>query len=200
VPLAIQNFLQQTIQCELVILDDGQDSIADLTPADARVEIYPDDATPDCGRKTQSVRAGQPGQPHHALDDDDWVAPYRIRYQVEALLRERAEVCGLRQMLFHDLSTSKTWLYTYPPNLRAWLIGGSLLYTRKFLAEVAFSGRSGWRRRAILVEPEHWKVACFRTTVFYVAMIHPANTSPKYALIPIGPAGGRSTVHHGRVI
>jgi hypothetical protein len=39
VPLAIQNFLQQDYpNRELVILDDGQDSVADLSPPDSRVK------------------------------------------------------------------------------------------------------------------------------------------------------------------
>jgi hypothetical protein len=113
------------------------------------------------------------------LDDDDWMAPHRIRHQVEALLRDGAEVCGLRRMLFYELATGNTWLYDYPPNQRPWLAGGSLLYTRDFWRRAPFPDiqvgedtRFVWSRRldrAVVLPDYH----------FYVAMIHPGNTSPK---------------------
>jgi glycosyltransferase involved in cell wall biosynthesis len=185
VPLAIQNFLQQDYpNRELVILDDGQDSIADLAPADARVKYIRTTQRQTVGAKrNQCVQASQGNLIMH-WDDDDWVAPYRIRYQVEALLRERAEVCGLQQMLFHDLSTSKTWLYTYPPNLRAWLIGGSLLYTRNFWQRSPFPGVQVGEDARFLWNQNNWKVAVLPDYRFYLAMIHPANTSPKMCTDP----------------
>jgi len=61
VPLAIQNFLQQDYpNRELVILDDGQDSIADLTPADARVKYIRTTQRQTVGAKrNQCVQASQ---------------------------------------------------------------------------------------------------------------------------------------------
>ncbi|HXA86000.1 MAG TPA: glycosyltransferase, partial [Candidatus Dormibacteraeota bacterium] len=87
-PLAIQNFLQQDYpNRELVILDDGQDSIADLAPADPRVKYIRTTQRQTVGAKrNQCVQASQGNLIMH-WDDDDWVAPYRIRYQVESLLR-----------------------------------------------------------------------------------------------------------------
>ncbi|MGZ4840760.1 MAG: glycosyltransferase [Candidatus Angelobacter sp.] len=185
VPLAIQNFLQQDYpNRELVILDDGHDSIADLVPADTRVRYIRTTQRQTVGAKrNQCVKASQGNLIMH-WDDDDWVAPHRIRYQVEALLREGAEVCGLRQMLFHDLGTSKTWLYTYPPNQRAWLLGGSLLYTRNFWQRSPFPGVQVGEDARFLWNQNNWKVAVLPDYRFYVAMIHPANTSPKLCSDP----------------
>ena len=180
VPLAIQNFLQQDYpNRELVILDDGKDSVADLSPADPRVKYMRSTHRQTVGAKrNQCIRASQGDLIVH-WDDDDWVAPHRIRYQVEAMLREGAEVCGLRQMLFHDLSTSQTWLYTYPPNLRTWLVGGSLLYTRSFWQRSPFPDVQVGEDSRFLWKQTHGKLAVLPDYRFYVAMIHPENTSPK---------------------
>ena len=185
VPLAIQNFLQQDYpNRELVILDDGKDSIADLLPSDGRVKYIRMAQRQTVGAKrNQCIRTGQGDLIVH-WDDDDWVAPHRIRYQVEVMLREGAEVCGLRQMLFHDLSTSKTWLYTYPPNLRTWLVGGSLLYTRSFWQRSPFPDVQVGEDSRFLWKQTHGKLAVLPDYRFYVAMIHSANTSPKICSDP----------------
>jgi len=185
VPLAIQNFLQQDYpNRELVILDDGKDSIVDLLPADGRVKYIRMAQRQNVGAKrNQCIRASQGDLIVH-WDDDDWVASHRIRYQVEAMLREGAEVCGLRQMLFHDLSTSKTWLYTYPPNLRTWLVGGSLLYTRSFWQRSPFPDVQVGEDSRFLWKQTHGKLAVLPDYRFYVAMIHSANTSPKICSDP----------------
>ena len=180
VPLAIQNFLQQDYpNRELVILDDGQDSVADLSPADARVRYMRTSQRQTVGAKrNQCVRASQGDLIMH-WDDDDWAAPHRIRYQVAEMLREGTEVCGLRQMLFHELASGKTWLYSYPPNLRMWVAGGSMLYTKNFWQRSPFPDVQVGEDSRFL-----WKQTRGRLTVlddyhFYVAMIHQQNTSPK---------------------
>jgi glycosyltransferase involved in cell wall biosynthesis len=185
VPLAIQNFLQQDYpNRELVILDDGKDSVADLLPPDERVKYTRMPHRQTVGAKrNQCIRASQGDLIVH-WDDDDWVAPHRIRYQVEAMQREGAEVCGLRQMLFHDLSTSKTWLYTYPPNLRTWLVGGSLLYTRSFWQRSPFPDVQVGEDSRFLWKQTHGKLAVLPDYRFYIAMIHSSNTSPKICSDP----------------
>lgn len=180
VPLAIQNFLQQDYpNRELVILDDGQDSVADLSPADPRVKYIRTAQRQTVGAKrNQCVRSSQGDLIMH-WDDDDWAAPHRIRYQVAEMVREGTQVCGLRQMLFHELASGRTWLYSYPPNLRTWVAGGSMLYTRNFWQRSPFPDVQVGEDSRFL-----WKQTRERLTVlgdyhFYVAMIHPENTSPK---------------------
>lgn len=180
VPLAIQNFLQQDYpNRELVILDDGHDSVADLSPADPCVKYIRSPHRQTVGAKrNQCVRACQGDLIMH-WDDDDWVAPHRIRYQVEGMLREGADICGLRQMLFHELATGKTWLYTYPPNLRMWVVGGSMLYTRNFWQRSPFPDVQVGEDSRFLWKQPHGKLTVLPDYRFYVAMIHPENTSPK---------------------
>jgi glycosyltransferase involved in cell wall biosynthesis len=179
-PQAILNFLAQDYAGkELIILDDGTDSIADLVPNDERIRYLRSDQKQSLGAKrNECVKLSRGGLIMH-WDDDDWSAPHRIRYQVDAMLGGRAALSGLRQMLFYDPAGAQTWLYSYPANQRLWLAGGSLLYTREFWQRAPFpdiqvgeDARFVWsqRKAAVAVLPE------FR---FYVAMIHSSNTSPK---------------------
>jgi glycosyltransferase involved in cell wall biosynthesis len=183
-----RRFVPQAIRCfraqdypdkELVILDDGADSVADLVPDDPQVRYVRLATKLGLGAKRNECVRVSRGHLIMHWDDDDWMAPYRISYQVDALLREGGELCGLRDMLFHDRETSRTWLYNYPAHQRLWLAGGSLLYTRDFWQRAPFPNiqvgedtRFVWGQRTarLVVLPDYR---------FYVAMIHASNTSPK---------------------
>ncbi|HEX6730167.1 MAG TPA: glycosyltransferase family 2 protein, partial [Pyrinomonadaceae bacterium] len=133
VPQGIKYFRSQDYKNkELVIVDDGVESVADLVPDDPQIRYIRLHGKRSLGAKrNECVEACRSDLIMH-WDDDDWMAPYRISYQVEALLREDAEVCGLQRMLFYDIDRNEVWLYQYPDNQCPWLAGGSLLYTRDF--------------------------------------------------------------------
>jgi hypothetical protein len=180
VPLAIENFLQQDYPSkELIILDDGQDTVAGVVPSDPRVHYMRLSQKQTLGAKRNQCVQASHGDLIMHWDDDDWSAPHRIRYQVEALFQEKAEVCGLREMLFYDLSTSQTWLYSYPAGQKAWLAGGSLLYTRNFWQRAPFPNVQVGEDARFIWSQNHPKLAVLPDYRFYVAMIHPNNTSPK---------------------
>jgi glycosyltransferase involved in cell wall biosynthesis len=180
VALAIRCFQTQDYQNkELVILDDGAESIADLIPPDPQIRYRRVPRFATLGDKRNECVIASRGDLIMHWDDDDWMAPHRISYQVHALLRERAEVCGLQRMLFCKQDTGEVWLYEYPDNQRPWLAGGSLLYTRDFWRrspfpsiQVASDTRFVWDRqmKRRIALPDY---------TFYVAMIHAGNTSPK---------------------
>lgn len=180
VPQAIRCFQSQDyLSKELVIVDDGADCVADLVPEDPQIRYIRLSGSRVLGAKrNECVEACRSDLIMH-WDDDDWMAPHRISYQVAALLREDAEICGLQQMLFYHLDSDEVWLYQYPDNQCPWLAGGSLLYTRDFwrrspfpTIQVASDTRFVWDR------PMDRRVALgdYR---FYVAMAHETNTSPK---------------------
>jgi glycosyltransferase involved in cell wall biosynthesis len=181
VPQAIRYFLRQNYpNKELVILDDGSESVADLVPADPQVRYIRLSGSRTLGAKRNACVEASQGDLIMHWDDDDWMASHRIAYQVEALLQAGAEVCGLRCMLFYELETDRGWLYTYPTNQRPWLAGGSLLYTRYFWRRSPFPNiQIGSDTRFMWSQRLHRSVALPDYT-FYVAMIHPSNTSPKH--------------------
>jgi hypothetical protein len=180
VPQAIEYFRRQDYpRKELLILDDGHDSIQDLVPPAADIHYH---RIP--GRRTLGSKRNQACQLAHGelllhWDDDDWMAPDRIRRQTEALLHADADLCGLRKLLFFDVQRGTPWLYEYPARQRTWLAGGTLLYRRSFWqsnpfpdVQVGEDTRFVWSQRRV-------RVAELDALDLYLALIHSTNTSPK---------------------
>jgi glycosyltransferase involved in cell wall biosynthesis len=189
VPQAVRSFLTQDYpNKELLVLDDGKDAVTDLMPSDSRIRYVRSDKKQALGAKRNECVKASYGDLIIHWDDDDWTAPHRIRYQVEALLNEQAEVCGLRQMLFHDLKTGTTWLYQYPAGQRLWLAGGSLLYTREFWKRNPFANIQVGEDTRFVWSQTRPRLVVLTDYRFYVAMIHASNTSPK---APGGPYWSR---------
>jgi glycosyltransferase involved in cell wall biosynthesis len=185
VPQAIRYFQSQDYaNRELIIVDDGNESVADLVADDPRVRYVRLTGRRSLGAKRNECVEAARGDLIMHWDDDDWMASHRITYQVEALLAAGAEVCGLERMLFYHVEKDEVWLYQYPDRQCPWLAGGSLLYTREFWRrspfpniQVASDTRFVWDR------PMDRRVA-LSDHQFYVAMIHASNTSPKVFASP----------------
>jgi glycosyltransferase involved in cell wall biosynthesis/2-polyprenyl-3-methyl-5-hydroxy-6-metoxy-1,4-benzoquinol methylase len=179
VPRAIRCFLAQDYpNKELVILDDGAESVADLIPDDPQIRYTRLTGTRTLGRKrNECVEASRSDLIMH-WDDDDWHAPHRIRVQVEALLAANAEVCSVTQMLYCDLETGEPWLYHYRGK-RSWLAGGTLLYTRDFWRRGPFPDIQVASDTRFIFDHSLERATIMSDYQFYVAMIHPTNTSRK---------------------
>lgn len=180
VPQAIRYFLRQDYpNKELLVVDDGPDPLAKVVPDDPQVRYIRLEGTRTLGIKRNLCVEAASGDLIMHWDDDDWTSSQRISYQMEALSRAGAEICGLTQMIFYELASGRAWLYQYPSGQRPWLAGNSLLYTREFWrrspfpdVQVASDTRFVWSQKM----DRSVAVADYR---FYVAMIHPENTSPK---------------------
>jgi len=180
VPHAIEYFLRQTYENrELIVVDDGTDAISDLVPDEPRIRYVRLPGKRMLGAKRNECVTVCRGDLIMHWDDDDWMAPHRIAYQVEALLQGGAEVCGTRQMLFYELAAGDTWLYDYPREGRPMLTGGSLLYRREFWQRSPFPNCQVGSDTRFIWSQKLNKAVCVPEHTFYVAMIHPGNTSPK---------------------
>jgi len=103
---AISYFLRQDYEAkELIVLDDGDDSVADLIPSDPRIHYVRLPQRLTLGAKRNRCVELAHGDLIMHWDDDDWHAPQRITLQYEALRAANAEICGLRQMLFFEPAT-----------------------------------------------------------------------------------------------
>jgi hypothetical protein len=177
---AVEYYLRQDYEhSELVVVDDGDDAVADLMPRDGRVRYVRLDEKLLIGAKRNRACEEARGDIIAHWDDDDWSAPHRLRYQIGELLRSGAQVCGINRLLFYDVRDGRGWQYNYPASQRLWLSGSSLCYRREFWASNRFASvdvgedaRFVWAGR-----PEQMHVLPDET--FHVGIIHDGNVSPK---------------------
>src|SRR4051794_21540808 len=83
VPQAIRCFLAQDYSHkELVILDDGTDSVADLVPQHPEIRYLRKTIRQRIGPKRNQACDAARGEIIVHWDDDDWSAPWRLSYQL----------------------------------------------------------------------------------------------------------------------
>jgi glycosyltransferase involved in cell wall biosynthesis len=180
VPRAIDYFLRQDYQPkELIIVDDGSDPIGDLLPADERIRYVRLSTTMTVGAKRNLACERARGEVIAHWDDDDWHASHRLRYQVEALLRSGADVCGLTTLLFYDVRTGRAWRYVYPVGQRFWLSGSTLCYRRAFWARHRFANINVGEDAQFIWSSRPTRTAVLSDPTFHVGIIHGHNTAPK---------------------
>jgi glycosyltransferase involved in cell wall biosynthesis len=115
---------------ELIIVDDGTDPVEDLASHDPTIRYLRLDARQTVGAKRNLACREARGEIILHWDDDDWMADWRISYQVRRLLESGAELCGLDRLDYCEPATGKAWEYVYPPGARRWVAGNTLCYRR----------------------------------------------------------------------
>ena len=180
VPQAIHCFLSQDWpEKELVIVDDGADVIRDLVPDDPRIRYFRQEQKQAVGAKRNFACRQARGEVIVHWDDDDWSAPWRLRYQVEQLLAVEADISGLDHVLFYAPGEAKAWEYLYPTGQRRWVYGASLCYTKAFWQAHPFPEvRVGEDTRFVWADARA-KIHVLEDPRFLVALIHRNNVSPK---------------------
>ncbi|MDA0165828.1 glycosyltransferase [Solirubrobacter ginsenosidimutans] len=189
VPLAIDCFLRQDhAQRELIVIDDGDDPVADLIPDHPRISYERVSRKLTLGAKRNLACRRAAGEVLVHWDDDDWSAPWRISYQLRDLREHHADIAGLRELYFLRPGEPRAWRYRYPERgERPWVAGGTLCFTREAWLrhpfpelDVGEDTRFVWTARGL-------RVHAHADHRFYVATVHPGNTSVKR------PAGRRWT-------
>ena len=135
---AIALFRRQTYpQRELIIIDDGEDSVADLIPDEAalRAEGAAIRYVRLDGRRTLGQKRNFGGEAAQGpiiahWDDTTWYAPWRLSYQLGALVQRAADGCGLDSLLQYDPAAGAVWLSARPPGPEPGLFGNTLCYRR----------------------------------------------------------------------
>ncbi|MGH2497396.1 MAG: glycosyltransferase [Ktedonobacteraceae bacterium] len=180
VPQAIAYFLRQDYSNrELIIIDDGSDPVDDLIPEDARICYTRLNAKAALGAKRNRACEQARGDIIAHWDDDDWQAPRRLSYQVEALLREGTDVCGIHNLLFYDMDAECAWRYVYPEHQRAWLSGSTLCYRRAFWDSNRFAAINVGEDARFVWNGRKERMTVLSDSTFHVGIIHRQNVSPK---------------------
>jgi glycosyltransferase involved in cell wall biosynthesis len=184
VPQAIRYFLRQDYpNRELLILDDGDERVADLVPNDARLRYVALPVRMILGAKRNRACELAAGEIIAHWDDDDWMAPHRLSYQVRTLREAGADLCGAPRQLYYDPVRDRAWLYEYRRGAsladRRYIAGNTLCYRKSFWRgnpfpeiQIGEDTRFLWSNQArnLIATPE---------SDYYVGLLHATNTSPK---------------------
>lgn len=180
VPQAVRCFLRQDYpNAELLILDDGVDSVEDCVPSSERVRYVRLGRKLSVGAKRNLACEMAGGTLIVHWDDDDWYPAWRVSAQVKALTESGADICGTSQLLYYEASGGRAWRYAYGGGRSPWVAGNTLAYRRSFWERHRFPDvRVGEDTRFV------WGAAAARVCdlaepSLCVATVHAANTSPK---------------------
>jgi glycosyltransferase involved in cell wall biosynthesis len=180
VPRAIAQFLAQDYSdCELLVVDDGGDRIADLVPDDPRVRYIALDRRLVLGAKRNFACEQARGELIVHWDDDDWSAPWRVRYQIEQLTARDVDVCGLDRVLFYDARNDLGWEYQYPRGAAPWVYGATLAYTKAFWRRNPFPPLAVGEDSRFIWANVPKRLLALEDRTFFVGAVHASNTSRK---------------------
>ena len=144
---ALACFASQTYRDrELVIVDDGNESVAGLVESWAQssgdaseVRYVRLDRRTTIGEKRNVACGVARGALIAHWDDDDWYGPNRLARQVDAMGQSRASICGLRSLLYVAAPEGAAARYEYPADRRAWVSGNTLCFRRRVWQERPFA-------------------------------------------------------------
>jgi glycosyltransferase involved in cell wall biosynthesis len=180
VPRAVAALLAQTHPAvELLVVDDGPESLAPLLPDDDRVRHLRLDRRRSIGAKRNLGCEAARGDVLANWDDDDWYAPWRLAYQLEQLTTGGADICGLAHLLYVDPVGGRAWRYRWPAAHRPWVHDAVLTFTRDFWRRNPFPDTSMGIDCRMLWTPRPKRILALSDERFYVGMVHGANTTPK---------------------
>jgi hypothetical protein len=180
VPGSIDRFLAQDYpQRELIVIDDGTDPVADLIPNDPRVRYVRIPNRMTIGAKRNLGCEIASGELFAHWDDDDWVASWRLRYEVEALLGSEADIVGLTTLLYYDPSSARAWRYAYRSTDRPWLHDPTFCLRRDVWEAEPFPDTNHGLDLRYIQTGRRKRIAALADHRFYVGTIHAGNTSRK---------------------
>jgi len=130
IPRALRCFKSQTYpNLELVVIDDGDDCIADLIAAqhDPRIRYDRQKERRNHGQKMNAACELAQGEICIVWDDDDFYAIDRVFRQITPLIAAPAyAVCGLANLYYYNKAKQQAWRYS--DQSREWI--GAIAFRR----------------------------------------------------------------------
>ena len=180
VPEAVRCFLRQDYpNLELVIVDDGTESVEPMLPGDPRLRLIRLAGKENVGAKRNLACGSANGEFVVHWDDDDWYPADRVRRQVAALGAGRTEICGTSTLFYHDATSGRAWRYRYLNGRHPWVAGNTLAYRKSWWTRHPFPEiQVGEDARFISTAPRE-AVCDLLAPDLCVARIHSGNTGCK---------------------
>lgn len=138
--VALQSYsLQDWPDKELVVIDDGSDSVGDLVKDWVPNAVYISIAEKQIiGTKRNLACEAARGELICHFDDDDWSAAGRIRDQVTRLLDSRKQMTGYHSITYWDGVRA----YRYVSPIPQYAIGATMCYRKSFWDTHRFPAKS----------------------------------------------------------
>jgi glycosyltransferase involved in cell wall biosynthesis len=185
IPAAIQRFIACDYpNAELIVLDDGDDAVADLVPEHPALRYVRIARQRSLGAKRNAACELAGGEIILHWDDDDWYAPHRISAQVNALRASRASLCGIDRVLFYDPRGPHAWEYHYPMGSAPWVAGATMCYRRDFWQAHPFPDVTIGEDNMFAAAARREEICVMPDNTFFVGLVHASNTSPKQVRDP----------------
>jgi glycosyltransferase involved in cell wall biosynthesis len=172
---AILYFLRQDYPArELIVLDDGDDAIEDLTRGDERIRYVRLPGRSTVGAKRNLGCRLAAGEFVAQWDDDDWMGYNRLSAQVSELTAADADVHVCRELLHYRVDVGDAWLLRPRWPDAPDLLPGPLLCRRSLTAEHRFAESGSGEQRAFAagLAPERVHVG---DAPWYLAVVHRTN-------------------------
>lgn len=179
IPFAIDNFLKQDyLNAELVIVDDGIESIQNLIPNHPKIIYFYSSPLGTIGVKRNFACTKANGEIIMHWDDDDWYATDWITQMTNALLDSKADMVGLNRVIFYSPSIEKRFMYEDSDLEKPWICGATMTYHKSLWQNHPFVDLQVgedydfvWNSNAIIQALDYTKG--------FVAILHAHNTSIK---------------------
>lgn len=180
-PRALRSFMSQDYtNLELLIIDDGADSIADCVPADdARIRYHRLSSKGTIGAKRNYACAQARGQFIAHWDDDDWYPIWRVREQLRAMQEQGADLCGTSCLFYYEVETDRAWRYEYAGSGKPWVAGNTLIYRKSFWERHKFPDIQVGEDTRFVWSAAAKSICDLANPALCIAAIHPDNTSRK---------------------
>jgi len=198
---AIKYFLEQDYpNKELIIIDDGEDKIANIVPENPAIFYYQLSEQRPIGEKRNIACEKSHGDLIAHWDDDDWHAMNRLSTQVKGLLDSRADICGLRDLYYFQPGTGTAWLYVCLGQ-RRWIAGGTMMYRKTLWEKNKFPVSNGAEDTQFLNQVTVDKILELQKPDLYVGILHDKNSSakflddPSWRQVPLGVVAQLITKH-----
>lgn len=180
IPQAIRCFLRQDYpSLELIVVDDGTESVADCMPADPRIRYFRLDQKLTIGAKRNFACGQARGKIIAHWDDDDWYATSRIRVQMSALFNSSVDVCGSSWIYFYAPATEQAWEYCYSSTGQAWVAGTTLVYRKQAWERSPFPDLQVGEDSHFVYYGGSKTICDLAAAELCVGMVHTGNTSYK---------------------
>jgi len=171
---------------ELLILDDGTDSVDDVVSwqsrlfssvsrVDSRIKYWHVDKI-TLGAKRNWLCEHARGKYIIHWDDDDWYRQDRIRRTVEVFETMNVEACGTSTAYFHDVVNGKAWRYQYRDR-GVFVVGSSLAYRRSFWERSPFPDIQLCEDTEFMRAIPSGMLYDMKDTSLCIATVHPDNVS-----------------------